>query len=66
MGYHELLAQARDLALYVKSRIAVVTNSLIGLWIHRSISMVVGFWGTVVAGCAYVLIDIKYPRVQCG
>ena len=58
--YQELNNRANQLAHYLQS-LGVVTNQSIGLYVERSIEMIVGILGILKAGGAYVPIDPSNP-----
>jgi amino acid adenylation domain-containing protein len=61
LTYRELNHQANQLAHYLRSK-GVGPNVLVGLYVERSIEMVVGIWGILKAGGAYVPLDPAYPK----
>ncbi|BAZ44755.1 McnE protein [Chondrocystis sp. NIES-4102] len=63
LTYGELNAQANQLAHYLKS-VGVCRESLVGLCIERSLSMVVGVLAILKAGGAYVPLDITNPTAR--
>ena len=60
LTYRELNARANQLAHYLKS-VGVVPDMLIGVYLERSIEMVVALLGILKAGGAYVPLDPTYP-----
>jgi amino acid adenylation domain-containing protein len=60
LTYRELDLQSNQLANYL-IKIGVQTNTLVGICVERSLSMVVGLLGILKAGGAYVPIDPDYP-----
>jgi amino acid adenylation domain-containing protein len=60
LTYSELNYKANQLARYLLS-IGSVNNTLIGVYMERSIEMVVSFLGILKAGAAYVPLDPEYP-----
>jgi amino acid adenylation domain-containing protein len=58
--YRELNARANRLARYLR-RCGVVPETLIGIFVERSLEMVVGLLGILKAGGAYVPLDPSYP-----
>ncbi len=61
LTYAELNQRAENLALLLQ-RLGVRPDTRIGLFIDRSIDMVVGLMGILKAGAAYVPLDPAYPR----
>lgn len=59
--YFELIERANRLAQYLRS-LGVDTETLVGICLGRSIDMVVGILGTLIAGGVYVPIDPAYPQ----
>ena len=60
LTYGELNFRANQLAHYLKG-LGVGPDVLVGLYVERSIEMVVGMLGILKAGGAYVPIDPSYP-----
>lgn len=58
--YQELDRRANQLAHYLQ-KIGVQPESLVGLCVDRSITMVIGLLGILKAGGAYVPLDPSYP-----
>jgi len=63
LTYAELNTQANQLAHYLVEK-RVTPDTLIGLYMDRSIEMVVGILGIVKAGAAYVPLDPSYPHAR--
>lgn len=63
LTYGELNTRANQLAHYLKDR-GVCSQSLVGLCIERSLSMVVGILAILKAGGAYVPLDISNPAAR--
>lgn len=61
LTYTELNQRANQLARYLQKR-GVSCESLVGLFIERSVEMVVGILGIFKAGGAYVALDPNYPK----
>lgn len=59
--YGELDARANRLARYLRSCHDVGPDMLVGLFLERSIDMVVGILGALKAGAAYLPLDPAYP-----
>ncbi|MGE3537906.1 MAG: amino acid adenylation domain-containing protein [Candidatus Tectimicrobiota bacterium] len=60
LTYDDLNRRANQLAHYLQAR-GVSSESLVGLCIERSSTMVVGLLGILKAGAAYVPLDPTYP-----
>jgi amino acid adenylation domain-containing protein len=65
MTYGELDARSNALAHFLRAR-GVQRNQLVGIMMERSIEMMVGLYGILKSGGAYVPIDPEYPeqRIQ--
>ena len=65
LTYQELDERSSQLAHYLRDQ-GVQDEDLVGLYFERSLEMLVGLWGVLKAGAAYVPIDPAYPqdRVQ--
>ncbi|MGZ5560735.1 MAG: amino acid adenylation domain-containing protein, partial [Methylobacter sp.] len=61
MTYRELNEWANRLAHYLIG-LNVQPDDLIGLYVERSLEMVIGLLGILKAGCAYVPLDPSYPQ----
>ncbi|HSE19534.1 MAG TPA: AMP-binding protein [Pyrinomonadaceae bacterium] len=61
LTYSELNAQANDLAQHLHE-LGVGPETLVGLFMERSIEMVVAVLGILKAGGAYVPLDIEHPK----
>ena len=61
LTYQQLNQQANQLAHYLQS-LGVTAESLVGICIERSLSMIVGLLGILKAGGAYVPLDPAYPQ----
>ena len=59
LTYRELNDRANQLAHYLRAR-GVGKDVLVGLYVERSLAMVVGLWGILKAGGAYVPLDPAY------
>jgi amino acid adenylation domain-containing protein len=59
--YAELHRRANQLACYLRS-LRVRPEILVGIYLERSIEMVVGLLGVLKAGGAYLPLDPAYPR----
>ena len=60
LTYRELNEQANQLAHYLRQR-GVVAEELVGVYLERSLPMVVGLLGVIKAGGAYVPLEPEYP-----
>jgi len=60
MSYRELDARANALA-HKLAGLGVAPEVLVGLWMERSLEMLVGLLGVLKAGGAYVPLDPSYP-----
>ncbi|HEU5378364.1 MAG TPA: amino acid adenylation domain-containing protein, partial [Ktedonobacteraceae bacterium] len=60
LTYAELDQRSTHLARYLLQQ-GLSSESLVGLYVERSIDMVVGMLGILKAGCAYVPLDPTYP-----
>ncbi|MBL0387095.1 amino acid adenylation domain-containing protein [Tumebacillus sp. ITR2] len=65
MTYGELHERSNQLAHYLRSQ-GVQRNQLVAIMMERSVEMVVGLYGILKSGAAYVPIDPEYPaqRIQ--
>ena len=61
LTYRELNARANQLAHYLQAR-DVGPESRVGIWMERSLEMMVALMGTLKAGGAYVPLDPNYPQ----
>ncbi len=61
LTYRELNNRANQLAHYLRAQ-GVGKNVLVGLYVERSLAMVVGLWAILKAGGAYVPLDPAYPK----
>lgn len=60
LSYDSLNCRANQLAHYLRRK-GVKTGDMVGICVHRSLEMVVGIYGILKAGAAYVPIDPSYP-----
>ena len=65
LTYAELNARANRLARYL-AKVGVSPESLVGIYLERSLDMVVAILGTLKAGAAYVPLDASYPQDRIG
>ena len=59
--YQELNQLANQLARYLQ-KLGINSETLVGIYMDRSIEMIVGIWGVLKAGGAYVPLDPDYPQ----
>ncbi|HEY2491713.1 MAG TPA: non-ribosomal peptide synthase/polyketide synthase [Paenibacillus sp.] len=60
LTYKELNERANQLAHYLQKR-GVAPESLVGIYVGRSLDMIIGLLGILKAGGAYVPLDPTYP-----
>ncbi len=60
LTYHEFNNRANQVAHYLK-RIGVIPETLVGIFMERSLEMVIAMYGILKAGGAYVPLDPDYP-----
>jgi natural product biosynthesis luciferase-like monooxygenase protein/amino acid adenylation domain-containing protein/non-ribosomal peptide synthase protein (TIGR01720 family) len=63
LTYGELNAKANQLARHLRA-LGVGTEAPVGLYIDRSLEMVVGLLGILKAGGAYLPLDPQYPQAR--
>ena len=61
LTYRELNQRANELASYLRT-LGVGRQSFVGVFLNRSVEMVVGLLGVLKAGGTYVPMDTAYPR----
>lgn len=61
LTYDELNRRANQLALHLRD-LGAGPDVLVGLFVERSLEMVIGMLGILKAGAAYVPIDAAYPQ----
>ena len=61
LTYRELNLRANSLARYLK-KLRVIPDSLVGVWMERSLDTVVSLLAVLKAGAAYVPLDPSFPR----
>ncbi|GAA0193617.1 hypothetical protein GCM10009122_56500 [Fulvivirga kasyanovii] len=64
LTYKELNEEANKVAHYLKATCDLKKDSLVGLMVERSEKMVIGVFGILKAGAAYVPIDPSYPETR--
>ena len=60
LTFRELAEQSGDVALYLQT-LGVRPDSIVGLCLERSLEMMLGMYGVVRAGGAYLPLDPDYP-----
>ncbi|HEY6348115.1 MAG TPA: amino acid adenylation domain-containing protein [Candidatus Angelobacter sp.] len=61
INYGELNRRSNQLGHYLKEKMGVVPDALVGVSMERSIEAIVGTLGVLKAGAAYVPLDPAYP-----
>ncbi|GDZ93325.1 McnC protein [Planktothrix agardhii CCAP 1459/11A] len=61
LTYQELNNCANQLAHYLQS-LGVKADGLVGIFVERSLDMIIGILGILKAGGAYVPLDVSYPK----
>ena len=61
LTYRELNQRANHLAHYLQ-KLGVGPEVLVGICMQRSLELIVGLLGILKAGCAYVPLDLGYPK----
>ena len=61
LTYQELNQKANQVANYLKN-LGIGKGSLVGLYLERSVTMVVGLFGIIKTGAAYVPLDLGNPQ----
>src|SRR5205807_6671296 len=61
ISYADLDQRANQLAYYLRER-GVENGSLVAICVERSINMMVGLFGILKAGAAYLPVDPNYPK----
>jgi len=65
LTYTQLDKRANQLAHYL-SKLGVQEESLVGIYVERSIEMIVAILGVLKAGAAYIPLDPNYPIDRLG
>ncbi|WP_261595556.1 AMP-binding protein, partial [Pseudoalteromonas holothuriae] len=63
LSYAQLNQRANQVAHYLRSQ-GVQADTLVGLYVDRSLEMMVGLLGILKAGGAYVPLDPNYPGAR--
>lgn len=63
LSYEELDRRSTRLALYLRKN-GVKRNSIVGIMVERSFEMMIGIWGIVKAGGAYMPMLPSYPNAR--
>ncbi|MDC5825306.1 amino acid adenylation domain-containing protein [Vibrio europaeus] len=63
LSYRELDARANQLAQYLLAQ-GVRSNQLVGIYMERSIDMLVAMFGILKAGAGYLPLDVTYPLAR--
>lgn len=61
LTYRQLEERSRQLAIHLRNQ-GVGTDTLVGLFVYRSLEMIIGILGILRAGGAYVPLDPDYPK----
>ncbi|WP_348652849.1 amino acid adenylation domain-containing protein [Polyangium sp. y55x31] len=61
LTYHELATRSADLARYLR-HLGVAPDDCIGLFVEPSMDLMVGAWGIVLSGGAYLPLSPEYPE----
>ncbi|WP_027255435.1 non-ribosomal peptide synthetase [Planktothrix agardhii] len=61
LTYQELNNRANQLGHYLQS-LGVKADGLVGIFVERSLEMIIGILGILKAGGAYVPLDVNYPK----
>ena len=65
LTYAELNRRANQLARYLKAK-GIGPGMRVGLFVERSLEMIVGILGILKAGAAYVPLDTAFPQERIG
>ncbi len=60
LTYHQLNQQANRLAHYLRQQ-GITAETPVGIYLRRSVAMLVAIWGVLKAGGTYVPIDPQHP-----
>lgn len=63
LSYAELNSRANQLAHHLQ-RLGARPEDLVGIYVERSLEMIVGLLGILKAGAAYVPLDPSYPKAR--
>ena len=61
ISYGELLSRSKQLAIYLQHK-GVIESTIVGIYMDRSIEVVISMLGILMCGGAYVPIDPDYPE----
>jgi amino acid adenylation domain-containing protein len=61
LSYRELARRSSDLAVYLR-RLGVRVDHCVGLFVEPSIDLMVGAWGILLSGGAYLPLSPEYPE----
>jgi amino acid adenylation domain-containing protein len=61
LTYQELNRRANQIAHYLRS-LSIGPETLVGIYVERSLDLIIGLLGILKAGAAYVPIDPEYPE----
>lgn len=61
LSYRELNERANQLGRLLRDK-GIKPGAMVGLMVEKSLELLVGIWGILKAGAAYLPIDLTYPR----
>jgi len=61
LSYRELAESSSDLAVYLQ-HLGVTLDDCVGMFVEPSIELMVGAWGILFSGCAYLPLSPEYPE----
>ncbi|XXZ37767.1 amino acid adenylation domain-containing protein [Sorangium sp. So ce327] len=61
LTYRQLAARSSDVAMYLR-HLGVAPDDCVGLFVEPSIDLMVGAWGTLLSGSAYLPLSPEYPE----
>ena len=62
LTYKELNEKSNSLAYYLRNKMQIKRNDLVGIMLNRSLEMIIAILGVLKAGGAYIPIDPTYPE----
>ena len=62
LTYNELNERSNSLAYFLKIKMKIKNNDLVGIMVNRSLEMIISILGVLKAGGAYIPIDPSYPK----